>query len=90
LRIETAAETLPTALELLASIPGVNEPTAEGNTISVGGVDREEIPELISTLVEGGVRLFGVAQSEPSLEEVYFALHDDLHQDGSASKGGWS
>ncbi len=45
-------------------------------TITVQGVVREQIPELVAALVQGGVRIYRVSQQEPSLEDVYFALHE--------------
>jgi len=37
---------------------------------------RASIPGLIDTLVASGARIYGVKRQEPSLEDVYFALHD--------------
>ena len=37
---------------------------------------RASIPDLIDTLVASGARIYGVKRQEPSLEDVYFALHD--------------
>jgi ABC-2 type transport system ATP-binding protein len=34
------------------------------------------IPDLIDNLVASGARIYGVRRQEPSLEDVYFALHD--------------
>jgi len=90
LRIELAPDQVPAALETISLIVDGSQSSVEDGTISVSGVDRESIPELISALVSRGARLYEVAQSEPSLEEVYFALHDDLNHRVDASKGGWS
>jgi imidazolonepropionase-like amidohydrolase len=47
---------------------------AEGG-VRVSVPEREAVPELIALLVGAGVRLYGATLEEPSLEDVYFALH---------------
>lgn len=47
---------------------------------------RSSIPSLINTLVTSGARIYGVRRQEPSLEDVYFALHED--RDGDPLLGG--
>ncbi|MCJ7549510.1 MAG: hypothetical protein MUQ30_07495, partial [Anaerolineae bacterium] len=37
---------------------------------------RASIPDLIDSLIASGARIYGVTRQEPSLEDVYFALHD--------------
>jgi len=54
--------------------------------ITVGGDDREAIPDLIAALAAAGVRIYRVSPQEPSLEDVYFALHDrNVAHSGEAS-----
>jgi hypothetical protein len=36
---------------------------------------RDSIPELLSVLVQNGLRVYRLAPREANLEEVYFALH---------------
>jgi ABC-2 type transport system ATP-binding protein len=43
----------------------------------VVGSAREAIPGLVAALVAAGVRIYQVAPQEPSLEDVYFALHGE-------------
>jgi ABC-2 type transport system ATP-binding protein len=47
----------------------------DGNTLHLAGVTHEQIPVLVSTLVTAGTRIFRVEHEEPSLEDIYFALH---------------
>ncbi|WP_276955053.1 ABC transporter ATP-binding protein [Allomeiothermus silvanus] len=48
----------------------------QGNgMIIVPGVARAQVPGLVGSLVRAGVGIYKVALEEPSLEDVYFALH---------------
>lgn len=52
---------------------------------------RASIPDLIDNLVASGARIYGVRRQEPSLEDVYFALHDSregIPPEGDAHSGG--
>jgi ABC-2 type transport system ATP-binding protein len=51
--------------------------TDRGDALVVGGIDREKVPELVAALVAAGVRIYRVVPQEPSLEDVYFALHGE-------------
>lgn len=48
---------------------------AAGHTLSLWVPQREAIPDLIASLVNAGCRVYRVALQEPTLEDVYFALH---------------
>jgi ABC-2 type transport system ATP-binding protein len=76
LEIELAPEGLAAALRVLETAPGLTIEVLDGGAISVAGVGRGAIPELIAALVEAGARIYRVSPREPSLEDVYFALHD--------------
>ncbi|HSR31983.1 MAG TPA: ABC transporter ATP-binding protein [Anaerolineae bacterium] len=82
LEIEIAPAGVPAALGVLQSKLGIVEPAQENGFITITGTEREAIPDLIAALVAAGVRIYRIAQQEPSLEDVYFALHDD--QEGGA------
>lgn len=82
LEIEIAPAGVPAALGVLQSKLGIVEPAQENGVIAITGTEREAIPDLIAALVAVGVCIYRVAQKEPSLEDVYFALHDD--QEGGA------
>lgn len=68
--LEVTPATLPAALSLLPKAE-----RRENGSLSVPGVRREEVPALVSRLAAGGVGLYRVSLEEPSLEDVYFALH---------------
>lgn len=50
-------------------------PTLDVAGLTVAGLTRDQIPDVITTLVAAGVRLYSVDHDEPTLEDVYFTLH---------------
>ncbi|RIH83921.1 Fluoroquinolones export ATP-binding protein [Calidithermus terrae] len=68
--LEVTPAALPAALSLLPKAERL-----ENGSLAVPGVRREEVPVLVSRLAAGGVGLYRVSLEEPSLEDVYFALH---------------
>jgi ABC-2 type transport system ATP-binding protein len=77
LEIDVAPESVPAALEVLEARLGATDPAQENGTITIIGADRETIPDLVALLVGAGVRVYGIMPQEPSLEDVYFALHGE-------------
>jgi ABC-2 type transport system ATP-binding protein len=75
LEIEVAPAELEAALDVLSTAAPDITPAHENGVVSLVGVEREAIPRLVSLLAAAGVRLYRVAPQEPSLEDVYFALH---------------
>ncbi len=74
---ELAPGSTAQALQALQGAPGAASQGQRNGTIVVGGAEREAIPDLISLLVNSGVRIYQVMPQEPTLEDVYFALHSD-------------
>jgi ABC-2 type transport system ATP-binding protein len=77
LEIEVASDSLAVALDVLQGIQGIADPTSQNETITIVGADREMVPELVAELVAAGVGIYRVAPQEPSLEDIYFALHGE-------------
>lgn len=77
LEIEVAPAGIPTAMQILRAAPDIGDPDQENGILTVVGADRESVPNLVASLVSAGVRVYRVAPQEPSLEDVYFALHDE-------------
>lgn len=50
-------------------------PTVDASGLTVAGIIRDQIPELVAAFVAAGVRLYRIDHDEPTLEDVYFALH---------------
>jgi len=77
LEIDVAADQLPAALAVVEAVQGIREPVVEDGRIMVLGADREAVPDLVCELVRAGIRIYGITPQEPSLEDVYFALHGE-------------
>ncbi len=77
LEIEVAPDGVAAAREVLKTTLDIAEPAQENGTFSILGTDREAIPGVVASLVEAGVRIYRVTPEEPSLEDVYFALHGE-------------
>jgi ABC-2 type transport system ATP-binding protein len=74
---ELAPDSKDQALQALHGAPGVASAGPRNGAIVVSGAEREAIPDLIAALVSAGVRIYQVTPQEPTLEDVYFALHSD-------------
>ena len=78
LEIEVAPESAAQAIGVLNEMtPGREVQQPDHGMLAVSGVDREVIPDLVAALAAAGVRIYQVAPQEPSLEDVYFALHGE-------------
>ena len=81
LELEVEAAQQKKALEILREMPAVKEVEAQNhNTLLVTGVARPSIPEMVARLVQNEIALFSVTPREPSLEDIYFALHESLEE----------
>jgi ABC-2 type transport system ATP-binding protein len=81
LELEVEADRQKQAQELLQEMPAVKEVEAQNhNTLLVTGVARPSIPEMIARLVQNEIPLYSVTPLEPSLEDIYFALHESLEE----------
>jgi ABC-2 type transport system ATP-binding protein len=86
LEIELAPEGLPAALAALNLIPDlalddpdsptIGERGPRGVRLTMATASHDAIPDVIDTLVKAGVRIYRVSPQEVSLEDVYFALHE--------------
>jgi ABC-2 type transport system ATP-binding protein len=71
-QMDLAWQTLQQLPQLL-----IGPPKREKDTLTMTLSGRERIPELLSVLVQHGLRVYRLAPREADLEEVYFALHGD-------------
>lgn len=78
-RIETAPEQMESALEILSNASALTRglPRRTNGSLTLTVTGREAIPELMRLLVNKGIRVYRLAADEPSLEDVYFALHGE-------------
>lgn len=51
-------------------------PTYDAVGLTVAGILHEQIPDVLAALIQTGVRIYRVERDEPTLEDVYFALHN--------------
>lgn len=77
LEIEVAPDGLDMALKILTAAQSIVNPVQENGVIALIGTDREAIPDLVAALTAGGVRIYRITPQEPSLEDIYFALHGE-------------
>ncbi len=47
----------------------------DGDTVRIANVTRDHIPALVAALVQAGIAIYRVEHDEPTLEDIYFALH---------------
>ena len=78
-QIETALEQMDTALEVLSNAPSLTRglPRRTNGSLTLTVTGREAIPDLMNLLVNQGIRVYRLAANDPSLEDVYFALHGE-------------
>ena len=78
-QIETAPEQTKITLEILSNASALTRglPRRTNGSITLTVTGREAIPELLALLVSQGIRVYRLAANEPSLEDVYFALHGE-------------
>jgi len=77
LEVEIDPATRALALEKLNQMEGIYEIAEENGVVSFGGGAHARVPEIVASLVAAGVRIHRVTPQEPSLEDVYFALHGE-------------
>ena len=75
--IEVGHDAVHRALDLVKTLPGVRDAISEVDVITAQGAGREAIPGLISALAAANVPIYRVTPQEPTLEDIYFALHGE-------------
>ena len=78
-QIETAPEQTESALQLLSDVSSLTHglPRRTNGSLTLTVTGREAIPDLLNLLINQGIRVYRLASNEPSLEDVYFALHGE-------------
>jgi ABC-2 type transport system ATP-binding protein len=83
LELEVALDDLSAAMNVLDTAgDGVTALVQENGFVTVTARDRDMIPQLAAALVAGGVRIYRLTPQEPSLEDIYFALHGEAEGPG--------
>jgi ABC-2 type transport system ATP-binding protein len=77
LGIEVHNDDISRAVTVLQKMNSIQVLNHENGNINITGASRERVPEIISTLSGKDIRIYRVTAEEPSLEEVYLALHGE-------------
>ncbi len=79
LEIEVAPEQIEGARRALMAIEEVGEVSQDGDEelLTAWAPDRDLIPAMVQALVGAGIDLYRLTPREPTLEEVYFAIHGE-------------
>ena len=86
--LEVASEHAPRTAELLAAAAH-REVDRDGNgRVRTTGLARERIPELVGQLVGEGITIYEIRRLDPSLEDVYLAIHAQRLGAGESPIGG--
>lgn len=75
LEIEVDPDQVQQAIGLLQAFSESSAISHEKSIITVSGMKHETIPDMLSKLLNNAVRVYRVVPQEPTLEDVYFALH---------------
>ncbi|MBT3337691.1 MAG: ABC transporter ATP-binding protein [Anaerolineae bacterium] len=77
--IEVSPEQVDVALNALSSASPLTQglPRHVNGNLTLTIPSRDVIPALVSLLVKKGIRVYHIAAHQPSLEDVYFALHGE-------------
>jgi ABC-2 type transport system ATP-binding protein len=77
LEIQVSPDCVQAAVGVLQATFSTTTIAQEDDLFTVVGADREVVPGLVASLVSAGVRIYSVTPQEPSLEDIYFALHGE-------------
>ena len=72
--LEVEPEQTTDALRIVAAVDGMTAAGTHHGMITVTGAERDRIPDLVTRLAAGGVRIYRLVPREASLADVYFAL----------------
>lgn len=79
LEVETSPACVELARSVLHAFPAARDVTQADDRpiLTLALADREQIPQLVERLVAAGALLYRLDPQEPTLEDVYFALHGE-------------
>ncbi len=77
LEVEVGIGEQQRAMDVLNKIEGITASAGENSHVHLIGAAHHRIPDLVKALTDAGVRIYCVTPEEPSLEEVYLALHGE-------------
>jgi ABC-2 type transport system ATP-binding protein len=77
LELEVEAADADRAAAIARKLVVTDEVWVDGGVVSIDGAGRAQVPALLAALVAAEVSVYRITPGEPSLEDVYFALHAD-------------
>jgi ABC-2 type transport system ATP-binding protein len=79
LEVETSHEALNAAIQVLGQMPDVREvaQVMDQPVVTLSLTQRNQVPTLVAHLVDQGIPLYRLVPKDPTLEDIYFALHED-------------
>jgi ABC-2 type transport system ATP-binding protein len=84
--LDLGAPASPEVRALLVDIPRVLSVDTADDGAQLRVLDREVVPAVVATLVAREIRVYGASAAAPSLEDVYFAIEQEvLHETGDHS-----
>lgn len=76
-QLEVSESTIQTAQSVLSTVAGVSEMTVDNQHITFSITHRETVADMMTMLINHGVRVYSLVAQEATLEDIYFALHDE-------------
>ncbi len=78
LEIETSTQAVENALEIITQFEDIWDAFRQDGQplINLSLTQRERVPELVAALIQGGIPIYRLTPEEPTLEDIYFALHE--------------
>lgn len=76
-QLEVSEATLQTAQSVLSGVAGISDITADNHHITFSILQRETVADMMTMLINHGVRVYSLVAQEATLEDIYFALHGE-------------
>lgn len=76
--LDLAAPAPRPTLDTIASVDGVTEARASATGARAVVDDREVLPRVVAALVAAGVSVYGSTARPPTLEDIYFAIEEQI------------
>ncbi len=75
-QLEVSEATRQTAQSVLSGVAGISDITHDNHHITFSIPHRETVADMMTMLINHGVRVYSLVAQEATLEDIYFALHE--------------